>query len=68
MTEEALEYAEGEPADTGYVFYNRCPFAEEEWSKPRPPLTELTPGHVAACLFPERVPTLKETIQGGRQK
>ena len=62
--EPVAELAEGQPAATGCVFANRCPFAEPQCRSSRPPLRELGPGHRAACLFPERVPDLKEILQG----
>lgn len=61
---EISRFGEGPPATTGCVFYNRCPFSEDVCREKRPPLVELAPGHRAACLFPERVPTLEETFQG----
>ncbi len=63
-TEELERYAEGQVAATGCVFYNRCPFAEDACRQARPPLAEVGAGHAAACFFPEKVPTLAESIQG----
>jgi oligopeptide/dipeptide ABC transporter ATP-binding protein len=63
-TEELERYAEGQVASTGCVFYNRCPFAEDACRQSRPPLADVGDGHAAACLFPEKVPTLAESIQG----
>jgi oligopeptide/dipeptide ABC transporter ATP-binding protein len=63
-TEELERYAEGQVATTGCVFANRCPFAEDACRKARPPLAEVGDGHTAACFFPEKVPSLAESIQG----
>ena len=57
--EDVHERTEGEPANTGCVFANRCPFAEAVCRTTRPPLVEQASGHLAACLFPERVPDLR---------
>jgi len=54
--------AEQPPAEQGCIFANRCPFVEDACRKQRPPMTEVSPGHRAACLFPERVPELSEAI------
>ncbi|HEX3812947.1 MAG TPA: ABC transporter ATP-binding protein [Mycobacteriales bacterium] len=51
-------HIEGEPAATGCVFANRCPFAEARCRDTQPPLAELTPGHRTACFFPDRIPEL----------
>lgn len=47
---------EGEPAATGCIFANRCPFVEDICRAERPPLVEKAPGHKVACHFPEKVP------------
>jgi oligopeptide/dipeptide ABC transporter ATP-binding protein len=65
-TEEIERYAEGQVSGTGCVFANRCPYAEDTCRKSRPPLAEVAPGHNAACFFPERVPSLAESIQGAQ--
>jgi oligopeptide/dipeptide ABC transporter ATP-binding protein len=62
--EPIAELVDGQPAVTGCVFANRCPFAEPECRKSRPPLRELRPGHRAACFFPERVPGLTQVLHG----
>jgi oligopeptide/dipeptide ABC transporter ATP-binding protein len=54
--------AEQPPAEQGCIFANRCPFVEDACRRQRPPMTEVSPGHRAACLFPERVPELSEAI------
>ncbi|MBO0810814.1 MAG: ABC transporter ATP-binding protein [Microlunatus sp.] len=54
--------AEQPPAEEGCIFSNRCPFVEDACRKARPPMTEVSPGHRAACLFPERVPALSEAV------
>ena len=63
-TEELERYAEGQVASAGCVFCNRCPFAEDACRKARPPLAEVGAEHRAACFFPEKVPSLAESIQG----
>src|SRR5262249_20655239 len=63
-SEELERYAEGQVATTGCVFCNRCPFAEDACRKARPPLLDVGDGHTAASFFPERVPSLAESIQG----
>ncbi len=42
------------PADppTGCRFHTRCPMAREICRREAPPLSEHTPGHLAACHFP----------------
>lgn len=65
QAEAISENVEGEPADDGCVFANRCPFAEPVCRTTRPPLTELSPSHRVACLFPERVPDLQHIAAGG---
>ncbi|MFD2082737.1 peptide/nickel transport system ATP-binding protein [Actinopolymorpha cephalotaxi] len=57
--EEVAHRLEGEPARTGCVFANRCPFAEDR-CREAPPLAEVAPGHRAACFFPDRVPPITE--------
>jgi oligopeptide/dipeptide ABC transporter ATP-binding protein len=48
---------EAQPASSGCIFSNRCPFAEAKCRTARPPLVEVRAGgHRAACFFPERVP------------
>ncbi len=52
----------GEPATTGCVFANRCPFVQDVCRNTPPPLVEVGEsgsGHRAACLFPEKVPSLE---------
>jgi oligopeptide/dipeptide ABC transporter ATP-binding protein len=63
---QAADLLQGEPSRQGCVFANRCPFAEDRCRK-EPPLAEVTPGHRAACFFPERVPPLTQlaTTQEG---
>jgi len=36
----------------GCRYHPRCPYAERVCTEQEPPLTELTPGHHAACHFP----------------
>ncbi|HEY8788350.1 MAG TPA: ABC transporter ATP-binding protein [Actinopolymorphaceae bacterium] len=50
------------PSQVGCIFSNRCPFVEDACRTTRPELTEVSPGHWAACLFPERVPELPEGL------
>jgi oligopeptide/dipeptide ABC transporter ATP-binding protein len=57
-TEDVSEHVEGEPAATGCIFANRCPYVEERCRAARPPLQERGSGHRVACFFPERVPAL----------
>lgn len=38
----------------GCMFHPRCPYATEECSKCRIPLTEVTPGHFSRCLKNDR--------------
>jgi oligopeptide/dipeptide ABC transporter ATP-binding protein len=59
---EIDERADQPPAEEGCIFSNRCPFAEDVCRTTRPPLTEVGPGHRAACLFPERVPQLSGVV------
>jgi oligopeptide/dipeptide ABC transporter ATP-binding protein len=48
---------EEQPAPSGCIFSNRCPFVEKKCRTARPPLVEVREsGHRAACFFPERVP------------
>jgi oligopeptide/dipeptide ABC transporter ATP-binding protein len=58
------ELVDGQPAVTGCIFANRCPFAEPQCRQSRPPLRELGPRHQAACFFPERVPALTQVLHG----
>lgn len=39
------------PADppSGCIFHTRCPMATEKCSKERPPVKEISPGHICAC-------------------
>ncbi|QDP97217.1 ABC transporter ATP-binding protein [Microlunatus elymi] len=57
------ERVEQPPSATGCIFSNRCPFVEDACRVARPELTEVSPGHRAACLFPERVPQLPQGLQ-----
>jgi peptide/nickel transport system ATP-binding protein len=50
------------PSQVGCIFSNRCPFVEDVCRTTRPELAEVSPGHRAACLFPERVPELPEGL------
>jgi oligopeptide/dipeptide ABC transporter ATP-binding protein len=50
------------PSPVGCIFSNRCPFVEDVCRTKRPELVEISPGHRAACLFPERVPDLPEGL------
>ncbi len=50
------------PSQVGCIFSRRCPFVEDVCRTTRPVLTEISPGHRAACLFPERVPDLPEGL------
>jgi len=52
------------PSQVGCIFSRRCPFVEDVCLTTRPELTEISPGHRAACLFPERVPDLPEGLTG----
>lgn len=45
----------GGPSKKGCIFTVRCPFAEAKCHTAQPPLATITPGHEAACFFPERV-------------
>ena len=36
----------------GCRYHPRCPYAERVCTEQEPPLTELLPGHYAACHFP----------------
>jgi len=47
---------EGQPAESGCVFANRCSFVEDRCREGQPQLRDLGGGHRTACLFPERVP------------
>jgi len=61
-TDAVDDRAEQPPAEEGCIFANRCPFVEDACRQARPPMAEVSPGHRAACLFPERVPQLAEAI------
>lgn len=50
------------PAQVGCIFSNRCPFVEDACRESRPEFIEVSPGHRAACLFPERVPQLPDGL------
>ena len=39
----------------GCVFRARCPFAEADCAATRPLVVEVSPGHVASCLYTDRV-------------
>ncbi|HEX4216653.1 MAG TPA: ABC transporter ATP-binding protein [Candidatus Dormibacteraeota bacterium] len=58
------EAVDGQPAATGCIFANRCPFVQPECRVARPPLVEAGRDHRTACLFPERVPDLTEILEG----
>lgn len=64
-TMQAEERVTGEPATTGCVFSNRCPYVEDKCRHEAPPLVEVVPGqdHRAACWFPERVPDLRSLVE-----
>lgn len=58
--EEELISITGEPPDlinppSGCKFHPRCPFASEKCHTEAPPLTEYTPGHLAACWHTDKV-------------
>lgn len=57
------ERVEQPPSAVGCIFSNRCPFVEDVCRTTRPTLTQVGPDHTAACLFPERVPSLAQVLE-----
>lgn len=54
----AAERIEAQPADTGCVFANRCPFTRDRCRTDRPPGQDVGAAaeHWTACWYPESVP------------
>jgi oligopeptide/dipeptide ABC transporter ATP-binding protein len=57
-TRVAAERVEAQPASTGCIFANRCPFVRDRCREERPPSlpVEGSPGHLSACWYPESIP------------
>jgi oligopeptide/dipeptide ABC transporter ATP-binding protein len=58
---EISDRLEGGASHRGCVFVDRCPFSDDR-CREVPPLTEVAPGHRAACFFPERIPTITRSM------
>jgi oligopeptide/dipeptide ABC transporter ATP-binding protein len=59
-TRIAAERIEAQPAESGCVFANRCPFVRDRCRSERPPALPAggAAGHWSACWYPELVPAV----------
>jgi oligopeptide/dipeptide ABC transporter ATP-binding protein len=59
-TKIATERIDAYPAQTGCVFANRCPFAQDRCHSETPPSMPVSgaEGHSSACWYPESVPAI----------